>query len=626
MADNRILEDGLRGALAGIRGVIEAKVMTHQARTEREKRISDQAYRQQMANLDERRVRISELSQEDQSATLALKQQSEKDAAAAEKAEQERVSKLQAKYDEIAAKITEIDTRYEAAEDDTEKQQIAGERRVAQNELSILGTQLKYTQPKEAAMPKPTTEAQWKTDTQFIQEREDSGEITAEDAKKARELVLGKLLGVSINDSENPLELFVAQRAAIRAAIADGTITEEQGNRRLAAIEAEAFPEDENKVLKEAQDVYNAKIATGATEAEAKAAQQAVIDKAAGIESTENKVLKAAEDVYNAKIAIGEPEEAAIAARNATINEAAGDTEDDNKVLKAAQDVYDAEIATGSTEEAAAAARKSVVAEASESGKLTEKQELMKSASEIQDKDKRAITLSIATKGLSRSALYPSLTAMTIFAKDGNDEGFYSAVSDILDQTDKTKTAPTRYGTAKAFHNMQMQLDRLKSAGIVEGDRVLRATVIKETQRGQGLGSILRLELDETLTESIDQQNLTDVQQQVYTEVLAYLQRTFVEELKRISGSAVVQSEEARSEPLYPDVGIPTVLNSAIIQATIQKMYDDQYAYYDQELPNIKEYDLVERILETDNWNEMVNTTAKKANDFYESMKSEGDE
>ena len=244
MADNRILEDGLRGALAGIRGVIEAKVMAHQARTEREKRISDQAYRQQMANLDERRVRISELSQEDQSATLALKQESEKEAAAAEKTEQERVSKLQAKYEEIAAKITEIDTRYEAAEDDTEKQQIAGERRVAQNELSILGTQLKYSQPKEAAMPELTADEKWNNDMAFIQARVDAGELTPKSAKKARELALKKFLKLPITEADDPLTIYVAREKAISAAIEEGTISGELGQRFLESTESEIFPQE----------------------------------------------------------------------------------------------------------------------------------------------------------------------------------------------------------------------------------------------------------------------------------------------------------------------------------------------------------------------------------------------
>ena len=107
-----IASDAIRGFVSGLRGVFEAKRMRRNASTAQQKSIADEAYRQRMADIQERRLKIEEFSTESQVEAGAAQLKIDEDKAARETAETERLTSVRDNYSKAFKKYQDAHTQY----------------------------------------------------------------------------------------------------------------------------------------------------------------------------------------------------------------------------------------------------------------------------------------------------------------------------------------------------------------------------------------------------------------------------------------------------------------------------------------------------------------------------------
>lgn len=558
------LDAGIRTFAATYRAMLEAEKEVDMARDAKQQRAAQQRYRDAQLALQQWRLDLGVDRLEHEKQLAEAKAAADEQNRKKEEVEAERTAELQKKYEEVAGRLTELDTAYEAAEDEAKKQRLAGERRVAQNELSLLATQLKYTQPKYAAEPTPTAAEQWETDMQFIQERINAGDITEAEGKKARELALKQFLKMPITDSDNPLLTYVTRQKAIKAAVSDGTITQEEADRMLTSTEETLFPLEED---------------------------------------TENTVAKKAEDIYAAKIETGASPEEAAEARDAYINKTAGTPEEtENPILEKAKDAYDAVIATGGTEEEAKAAEQRVLDEETALTGGTADERIFDEVEKIHDPELRKWVRSLGAKGISSRKTRTMFLTLINQAKAGDITAALDSIGDVWDFIDESKKAPLRLQYATTFSNMREKLEELKTEYGIETDRIF-AAFTQNMSKAEFSAAIANFGI-----KWLGGENLTNEQKRAAASIQTYINSQLVQFLHAVSGAAVTEQEFARIRAMFPGIFQEESVNIGTIDGNIEFLRDAQLAYYAQE----SDPDFAAKVMAAQGWGDIRTSTEEE--------------
>lgn len=106
-----IASDAIRGAIVGLRGYFEGRKMRREAKTDREKRIAEEAYRQRTLELQEKQVALGETRLTHEQDTAAAEQ-------ARKDAEEARAAEAEARENDLR---TQIDTDQSLLDDNAEQ-------------------------------------------------------------------------------------------------------------------------------------------------------------------------------------------------------------------------------------------------------------------------------------------------------------------------------------------------------------------------------------------------------------------------------------------------------------------------------------------------------------------------
>ena len=235
MADNYAIKGAMKGLMAGLRGVVEGKLAVKQAQTAKARQEAE-------INLDNKRFNIEQAKAFFEEIRARAKEDREGQYFKKQQEDDTRVKKLQSDYGTAYTKMNDIIKKLAAETDENARMALQGELTVAENDVSKIAGELKYTQPKFAPLPDKTPSEVWESQKKFIAEREQAGDITADEAKTMRSLAAKQLLQQPVTETEDPVQSYMKRSRAIKTLVDSNEITPEVAAQMLKATQNELFP------------------------------------------------------------------------------------------------------------------------------------------------------------------------------------------------------------------------------------------------------------------------------------------------------------------------------------------------------------------------------------------------
>lgn len=582
-----VAEGMMVGVLQALDDWLGAKIFASQAKTAREERVAKMEIDQKNLVLRERMAAFREEQH---------KHQVDQDAIANERAAKEdewkekergweeqdkaREKDIQGRIDSYMDEKESLVAQQDAEMDPDRKAELQSQiDRLTQSIIDEQGRLKGNIQER-----KKTIEEQWRETTDFIDKRIAAEEVTEGEAVKMKAAALKLLLKQPIIQSDDPtqtLKDYITLSSAIEQAAEDGTISQELADRMLKSLESEMFPQE--KTDPTPTEELNAELAAidqlSISDAEKEALKKSIREKFAGVDKDKKS--------------------------------------DDNPHIKSGNDAYEAAIQLGKSEaeaeaEADKAIKHSIEKEYGEEGG-TEWERISRRIQQIGDPDIRRYVRDIPLKGLTSRTITKAADTIISHALEGNQEAVYEGLADIW--TMKDKIGKERFQDAQMFVNMANKLIDLKDKYGVDTGRVTQQYL--DAMASGDFASAAKA----FTFEFLGLEDLTDEQKAEVGSAHAYILAQFKQFLLRISGTAASDSEVAMVRTMYPNLFMQEVMNLGIIQGSIDRLRDEEFADFREE----SDPEFARKVMAAKGWDDLYNTSSSEDTNTEEKRENTAD-
>lgn len=545
--------DAIRGLVAGFRGVLESRRMKRDAKDAKEQRIADEAYRNRLADLEERKLSVEETyktamtDQAQQQVDIEkARQEAEQAKIDMEKAAQEAKDTLKTQYGNTYDEYMEAEQEYRdlvRQRGDEPNEELDAKIKTLRTELMKKGAWLKRN-AKNAEFPDFTRYDKLLEDDEEAAEEAETQAAQGEQNQRTLAAIQDPEI---IEDEEQRTRL-----QKLHEMNPDATLSE------LLALDKEIKeqPDNTENIRQEKMDIWNA-------------------NKDSIIENYGDGVWKQiASDIKYS-------EDPASIDTNKYLKKPDSEKKekDDNPHIKAGEHAYEAAIALGESpaiaeEKKREAIKQSIKEEMGEEAG-TQMERVFDLVAQIQDPDLRKYIESSAVKTRSSRKVTSNLIAITNQALRGETEEAMENLADIWadDASQTDKTAKSRFQDALIFQNMRDKLQELKDMGIET--RRVNQKYLDALSRGDFTSAAQAFGLEAVGAD------LSDEQSRKFAEVEAYIKNQFAVFLNRISGTAASDTERANLVAINPNLFMTEGVNIGIIDGNIKYLRDREKALFE---------------------------------------------